>query len=239
MATDSTVSTILKFGLLGGAAWWVWNTFFSSAASPISATGTASGGGTTGAAGTATNTGANASASQTGGTAAPTYSGPSLATIRGNLLAAVQSAYGSDSAIGCAGSGSSLSGFGAIETNGPRVGTGGVSIVTRRSATGYTAASPGGSLGVETNMPRGNAAACSTFQATYDVFNWYLTNRSQIPSSVPIVGPNPPDHTTVVTFDQYWAWVAPLLQQQVKGLSGFRGGLGHFQALAGVCRGRA
>ena len=62
------------------------------------------------------------------------------------------------------------------------------------------------------------SGSCGTggVTSTYDVFNWYLVAANVGVSA----GPAPPDHTSQITLAQYWAWVAPILQQQMPGLAG-------------------
>ena len=235
---ESTGEKLVMFGLLGLGAWWVYSTFFSGAAAvPASPAPGASPAGGTAAAG-----GGPASPSPAA-SSAPTpasYSGPSLAQMFAALKAKVATAYqNGETAVTCQqsfGTASNLSGFGAIEANAPSArtsaaATGGVSRVIAARSIPLTG-------GIVTNAPRVTApAGCSTYSATYDVLNWYLTQTGMLGQTVT---PDPPDHTSIVTLEQYWAWVSPLLQQQIQGLSGMgRWGLGHIGNIRAIVRGAA
>lgn len=220
MAKDSMTPILLLGG--AGLAYWGYtqgwfSSLFGASAAPASsgAPSTAPAGGTVGP--TATSSQASVPAST------PSYSGPSLDQMFQSLQTAVRAAYGSDQALSCAvGSPQSLSGYGAVETNAPRTQTN--TAVSRLIA----ARSIPLTGGVETNAPRGAVSgSCSNPLATYDVFNWYLAKA--VPSVTP---PGPPDHTTVISLNDYWTWCAPLLKQAMPGLAGgFNSGFGGYAEL--------
>lgn len=145
------------------------------------------------------------------------------------LRSALAAAVGSDPAVTCGG----LSGFGAGPRGGGSAIVGPVNVPGQRvrisSLPGVRARLPLPAAG-----PAAPPASCSSYSATYDVFNWYLVNRANVGIST---APAPPDHTSVITDAQYWAWAAPLLQAQTPGLAGW--GLGNFASIGRICRGVA
>lgn len=162
-------------------------------------------------------------AATSGSPPASTWTGASLDQMYAALLAAEQAAMTAsvpDPALSCAGvtapTATPVAGRPGVST----VPVGGGSIAVRppvRSGSGTAAALSG--LG----------AACAMPMATYDVHNWYLTNRA---NSGITAGPEPPDHTTVVSLADYWAWAAPLLKAANPGLAGgFGRGLGAYAEL--------
>lgn len=202
---------ILKLALIGGAGYlayeW-WQNQQAAARASSTGTGTGAASGTTPAA--ASGGSAPAPAPASGGNSG--YSGPSLDAIYAQLVAAaIAGMQGGDTSVTC-GSNGALSGFGIVRNIG-----GGTGVVQRKSA-GSTGAATSGSTST------GNAS-CSTPLANPDVWNWYLMNRTamgQYISAAP--GPDVAfpgaDRTVPITGAQYWAGVAPLLQQQLPGLSG-------------------
>lgn len=141
------------------------------------------------------------------------YTGPTLAQMHDALLAAVANAYGSDNAITC---GDGLSGLGQARGSGPIT----QPIATPSSGrTGYVTDPI-----IRTTLPyvagpRGSTG-CQNYVATSDVFNWYLVNRAVAGMApAPVI---PGDTHQPMTFAAYWAAMAPLLQAQTPGLSGYR-----------------
>ena len=209
MKTD----TLLMLAAGGALVYWLSTQNAAATATPSSSTSPAPGasptGGSPGAVTPANSPAPAASAPPS--TSAPVYSGPSLAQMFQALLAAVQ-ADASNPAITCGvGTPSNLSGVGAVETNAPRTST--TSVIASRSI-------PLVNGGVVRNTPRVSPSGpCANPIGTYDDFNWYLVNRANVGITS---APNPPDHTSQITLTDYWAWAAPLLQQQIPGLSGVR-----------------
>lgn len=171
-------------------------------------------------------------ATQTAGTGTPpasTWSGPSLDAMYAATLAAEQAAMSAsvpDPALSCAGGVAITPGTAAA----PLTPVGGGSVATNpnaaRTATGQTTTTPTYTQSALSGL---GAASCAMPQATYDVHNWYLTNRA---SSGITAGPEPPDHTTVVSLADYWTWAAPLLKAANPGLAGgFGKGLGAYAEL--------
>lgn len=214
MAKDSG-SSILILGALGVAVYGYYQGWFSSLlGSPAVGTspaGSSSAGGATGTAPPAASPTAGTSSSS--GTSA-TYSGPSLAQIFSNLSAAELAAVGADPALSCPGA----------------PGAPVAAPVLRRSPGGGIATPP------TTTKPTGVSGlgdACDPV-ATYDVHSWYLVYRANSGITTP---PDAPDHTTQIPLSQYWAWAAPLLSQQIPGLSGYAKGIAGLGALVRAARG--
>lgn len=176
--------------------------------------------------------GTNLATGQTGGTGTPpasTWSGPSLDAMYAATLAAEQAAMSAsvpDPALSCAGGVAITPGTAAA----PLTPVGGGSVATNpnaaRTAAGQTTTTPTYTQSALSGL---GAAACAMPQATYDVHNWYLTNRA---NSGIAAAPEPPDHTTVVSLADYWTWAAPLLKAANPGLAGgFGRGLGAYAEL--------
>ena len=171
--------------------------------------------------------GTNLATGQTGGTGTPpasTWSGPSLDAMYAATLAAEQAAMSAsvpDPALSCAGS--------VISATAPVV-NGGGTVATdpnaARTATGQALSTPTYTQSALSGL---GAVSCAMPLATYDVHNWYLANRA---NSGITAGPEPPDHTTVVSLADYWTWAAPLLKAANPGLAGgFGRGLGAYAEL--------
>jgi hypothetical protein len=233
---ESGVGTVVKWGILGVAAYWIYTTFFSGSIK-LPALGTEAYGdwpatSSTSSSSTSTTTPSTPSAPST-----PAYSGPSLDQMYANLQASVQAAYGSNPALSCGTTtGTGVSGFGGFGATPSRmlqpvggsssrslqpVGTTSPSrlrsVNTQPVIVGTMIPSSGGTQTPPANCPTGS------IQATYDDFNWYLLQANPSISAPP----NAPDHTSQITLNQYWQWAAPLLKQQIPGLSGLgRYGLG-------------
>lgn len=160
--------------------------------------------------------------------AAPAYTGDTLSQMFSALQSTVAAAYGEDLALTCSPSG--VSGLGVIE----RASMPGAGRSNVFQPTPIAIVSPGGSpnipVGGSTQTPAASMntvpATCSNPYATYDVFNYYLVAANVGVSTAPA----PPDHTTQLSLTDYWAWAAPLLQEQIPGLSGF----GHVYAGIGA-----
>ena len=161
-------------------------------------------------------------------TATPVYTGDSLAQMFAALQATVAASYGQDPALTCEPSG--VSGLGVLE----RAAMPTSPAFPRGGDYGPVAVSP-----VAPNVPVSGTvspapvstapatpATCSNPYATYDVFNYYLVQANIGVTAAPA----PPDHTSQISLTDYWAWAAPLLQQQMPGLSGF----GHVYAGLGM-----
>lgn len=163
-----------------------------------------------------------------GGTPTPTWRGPTLDQMYAATLAAEQAAMSAsvpDPALTCVGSVAITPGTAAA----PATPVGGGVVATnpnqRRTATGAPITPVTGTPAALSGL----GAACSMPQATYDVHNWYLVNRA---NSGITAGPEPPDHTTVVSLADYWTWAAPLLKAANPGLAGgFGRGLGAYAEL--------
>ena len=170
-----------------------------------------------------------ATGTQTGTPPVSTWAGPSLDQMYASLLTAEQAAMSAsvpDPALSCAGGVAITPGTAAA----PLTPVGGGSVATNpnaaRTATGQTTTTPTYTQSALSGL---GAAACAMPHATYDVHNWYLTNRA---NSGITAGPEPPDHTTVVSLADYWAWAAPLLKAANPGLAGgFGRGLGAYAEL--------
>lgn len=164
-----------------------------------------------------------ATGTQTGTPPVSTWAGPSLDQMYASLLTAEQAAMSAsvpDPALSCAGS--------VISATAPVV-NGGGTVATdpnaARTAAGQAASTPT----FTQSALSGLGDACALPIATYDVHNWYLTNRA---NSGITAGPEPPDHTTVVSLADYWTWAAPLLKAANPGLAGgFGKGLGAYAEL--------
>lgn len=222
---ESSTGSIIKYGLLGLAGWWLYSTFFSTSTAPAPASSSGTGAGSPPAsASPASSSGGAAAAAQPAA-----YSGPSLATLYANFLAATKAAVGSDPQVTCPSSTAGQSAALACQGQFTALQAAGGPVAL--TAPGVLAACLADAVNVAKNAP-----ACDLPQATYDVFNWYLMNRSNAPAalSAPL---DPPDHTSVIPITQYWAWVSPLLQKQIVGLSGMGAwGMGHIGAIRQIVR---
>lgn len=212
-------------GYYGYTQGWFSSLFGSSAAS--------SGSSTSGAPGGAGTSSSGSGAAPYAPSSSPSYSGPSLDQMFQSLQAAVKAAFGVDPHLSCAG----MSGFGILPGHGTSTGTsapptpppiiGRQGFVTDPNPLQITDRRIGGVVAQRPAAPVSGPSSCANPMATYDVFNWYLTNRAGGPA-----GPNPPDHTSVVSLTDYWTWAAPLLKQAIPGLAGgFNGGLGGYAEL--------
>jgi len=161
------------------------------------------------------------------------WGGPSLDTIFANLLAAEQAAMSAsspDPELTCPG--------GTSSTPSPQL-----ACITAAQGTAAALTAQGGAIAATAQaqanaqlalcLAQANAkpstSSCSMPAATYDVHNWYLVYRANAGITV---APTPPDHTTVISLQNYWVWAAPLLQQSNPGLSGgFGGGFGAYWEL--------
>lgn len=199
MAKDGGGNTILIVGALGVAVYGYFQGWFASLAigtEPYNAYAPA-------AAASPTTTGTTSTVTTTPTAVATTsaYSGPSLAQMFAALRKAEQAAFGSDSSLTCGGGGA-MSGLGILRAPS--------SIdVTRASGSApsrgqSTVAAP--------------VTSCANPYATYDGHNWYLTQRANVGVTDGQLAA--PDHTTLVSLSDYWAWAAPLLQRQIPGLAG-------------------
>ena len=137
--------------------------------------------------------------------AAPAYTGPSLDAMYAALVAAVVTGMqNGDAAVTCPGQG--VSGFGLVRTRPVPA-----PVVAVRGAA--RSAAP---------------ASCTAPMASPDVWNWYLVNRANVGvTSAPSSAAMGLAESTPVSGPTYWAAAAPLLQQQIPGLAGWRG-LGAF-----------
>ena len=223
------IGTLLLLGGAGAILYYLYSQgFFASfmgspAGSPAVGTNLATGTPAAGSTGTpaAGSTGTPAG----GGTPTATWAGPTLDQMYAATLAAEQAAMSAsvpDPALTCVGVTSSST----VVSTRPGVSTvpvGGGSIAVRPNAprTAIT--------GTPSALSGLGAASCAMPQATYDVHNWYLVNRA---NSGITAGPEPPDHTTVVSLADYWTWAAPLLKAAHPGLAGgFGRGLGAYAEL--------
>lgn len=149
------------------------------------------------------------------------YSGPSLDQIYAQLLsAAIAGMKGGDTSVSCAG----LSGY----RRGLGIGGRGTSLRSSGDPTAplpdprFTHPVAGGIALRSTGSASAAPVSCSTPTATYDVWNWYLVNRTNAGiSSGPSSSDAGVDPTVQLTAAQFWAAVAPLLRQRIPGISGF------------------
>lgn len=216
------LGTLVTVGLVGLAGWWIYENFFAAAAAAAPAAG-----------GVAPQTGAPAASSGTPAAAStapttPVYSGPDLDTIYAALQSAVVGAFGTDPALTCP----SGAGVSAVSAGATALRSITAPQITIPEQGGHPAAVAGGipRRTVATGQTSAPSCPAASITATYDVFNYYLMK------AVPSIGsaPNPPDHTSTLTLSGYWQWAAPVLQQQIPGLSGLgRAGLG---AIWGILR---
>ena len=142
--------------------------------------------------------------------AAPSYSGPSLSQMFSSLQAVVQAAYGSDSALSCAGAVP----VGPTPSN-PPASTVNTGSGSHASMSGFGDISTDSTL-VASGSPL--PATCANPISTKDVFNWYLVNRANVGISS---GPSSNSDQTPLSLTDYWAWAAPQLQTMHPGLSGY------------------
>lgn len=221
---DSTIEKVLLFGGLGIAGWWIYSTFFSGASTAASSSVSTPGGTGTGA---GSGSGSAAPPSSPAAPSLPTYSGPTLAQLYQSLLSAVQAGYnGGDKSVTCPGSDPSSAMAGCQ------------SQYQITAANPLTAPAAAQTLAACLELANKPPSSCLIPSASYDVFNWYLTNRAGLPSS--LVAPANPNHTAVISITDYWSWASPLLQAQVKGLSGLRGrGMGHIANIRSIVLGGA
>ena len=231
MAKDS--STLIGLGIAAAVGYygytqgWFSILFGSWTSSNVTAAAAPSG---------ATSSSVTAASSATpASTSQPSYSGPSLDQIFEALLQVTQAAYGSDPAVTCSASG--IAGFGLVPGHGvtqtatPVVGTSRLGY-NPVPVTSVPVRPVGGTVSNRSVVPAAAVVApCSMPYATADVFNWYLVNRANVGVNV---GPNPADHTTVMSLQDYWTWAAPLLQQSMPGLAGGWGGLGAYAELGRI-----
>jgi hypothetical protein len=145
--------------------------------------------------------------------APPPYTGPSLASMYSQLLAAEQAAYGTDPAITCQ--------FAAPV---PAVGTPiGVSTSRQNTLLSQNAvanASQRGPITGTQSALSGLGASCPMPTAVTSVHNWYLAHRT---NSGIVNGPAIPGDTgQPMTLSDYWAAVSPILVNQTPGLSGIQ-----------------
>ena len=169
-----------------------------------------------------------ATGTQTGSPAVPTWAGPSLDQMYTALLAAEQAAMSAsvpDPALTClVVPGSTTSN--AVNTTPITSGSIATNPNAARTATGQALSTPTYTQSALSGL---GAVSCAMPLATYDVHNWYLANRA---NSGIAAGPEPPDHTTVVSLADYWTWAAPLLKAANPGLAGgFGRGLGAYAEL--------